>query len=165
MFSQIKTMIDKKGNAMAFATLEDFTGSVELLLFSDCYEKNREYIEKDRMVLVSGRVSTREGEAPKILASEITPLERLTERFSCQLVINIDERCTDEEIDLVLTFLENFKGNTPVMLAIRQNGSEVFVKSKRYAVDPAAELLEKIKAIIGESNAYFRPLNAKEIMS
>ncbi len=165
MFSQIKTMIDKKGNAMAFATLEDFTGSVELILFSDCYEKNREYIDKDRMVLVGGRVSTREGESPKILGSEITPLERLTERFSCQLVINIEERCSDEEIDLVLTSLESFKGHTPVMLAVRHNGSEVFVRSKKYAVDPAAELLEKIKAQIGESNAYFRPLSAKENLS
>ena len=162
LFAQIKTMVDKKGNTMAFATLEDFTGAVELILFSKAYDKFRQYIEPDRMVLVSGRVSTREGEAPKILVNEILPLEELTERFNCQLVIRIDEKCSDDEVDRVLDSLSEFEGSTPVLLAARENGSEVYIRSRKYSVRPGIELLTKVKAVLGEANAFFRPLNRKD---
>jgi DNA polymerase-3 subunit alpha len=154
----VKTMVDKKGNLMAFATLEDFTGSVELILFSDCYEKSREATRVDQMVLVTGRVSTREGEAPKIIGSEVAPLEELTERFSCQLVIKIGADCSDKTLDKALATLEEFKGNAPVLLAARQNGSDVYIRSKKYAVKPDFRLLNSLKELLGESSAYLRPL-------
>ena len=71
VLAKINRMLDKKGNQMAFATLEDFSGKTELILFSDCYEKGKEFLEVDRMVLVTGRVNTREGERPKIIGNEV----------------------------------------------------------------------------------------------
>jgi DNA polymerase-3 subunit alpha len=158
----VKTTVDKKGNQMAFATLEDFTGSVELILFSDCYEKCREYVRVDQMALVMGRVSTREGEAPKILCSELLPLEKLAERFNCQLVIKIAENCSDKAIEETLGTLEGFRGGTPVLLAAGHNGSEVYIRSNKYAVNPDFELLNRLKELLGESSAYLRPLERKE---
>jgi DNA polymerase-3 subunit alpha len=154
----LKSMTDKKGNLMAFATLEDFSGSVELILFSDCYEKNRKPAQVDQMVLVTGRVSTREGEAPKIIASELIPLSKLTERFNCQLVIKIDADCSDKAIDEALATLEQFEGSAPVLLAARQNGSEVYIRSNKYAVTPDAQLMNRLKELLGESGVYLRPL-------
>ncbi len=154
----LKSMTDKKGNLMAFVTLEDFSGSVELILFSDCYEKYRETARIDNMVLVTGRVSTREGEAPKIIASELTGLSSLTERFSCQLVIKIDADCSDKAIDEALATLERFRGNSPVLLAARQNGSEVYIRSNKYSVNPDSQLINQLKELLGESGAYLRPL-------
>ena len=160
--SAVKTTVDKKGNQMAFVTIEDFTGSVELILFSDCYEKCREYVRVDQMVLVMGRISTREGEAPKILCSELLPLEKLAERFNCQLVIKIDEDCSDKTIEETLSTLEGFRGGTPVLLAAGHNGSEVYIRSKKYAVNPDFELLNRLKELLGESSAYLRPLHRNE---
>ncbi len=91
----VKTNIDKRGNTMAFVTVEDYSGSVELIFFSDCYDKSKEDTVTEKMVLVTGRIATREGEAPKIIASDLYPMEKLTERFSCQLVIKIDRHCSD----------------------------------------------------------------------
>ncbi len=154
----VKSMVDKKGNLMAFVTIEDFTGSVELILFSDCYEKSREATQVDRMVLVTGRVSTREGEAPKIICSDVAPLEELTERFDCQLVIKIDVDCSDKTLDKALAILKEFEGGTPVLLAARQNGSEVYIRSNKYTVRPDLRLLDRLKELLGESGAYLRPL-------
>ncbi len=154
----VKSMVDKKGNLMAFVTIEDFTGSVELILFSDCYEKSREAIQVDQMVLVTGRVSTREGEAPKIICSDVAPLEELTERFDCQLVIKIDVDCSDKTLDKALAILKEFEGGTPVLLAARQNGSEVYIRSRKYTVKPDFRLLDRLKELLGESGAYLRPL-------
>ncbi len=157
-----KTMIDKKGNMMAFATLEDFTGSVELILFSDCYEKSRESVAVDRMVLVTGKVNTREGEAPKIVCSEVLGLEKLTERFNCQLVIKVDSGCPEATIESALAILDDFQGTAPVLLAARDNGSEVYIRSNRYHVNPNFELLNHLKKILGETSAYLRPLRRRE---
>ncbi len=159
--SRVKTMLDKKGNLMAFVTLEDYTGTVELIFFSDCFSKYRELVEPEKMVLITGRVSTREGEAPKVIASEVLLLEKLTEHFTCQLVIKIDADCSDSTIDQALASLEQFKGDAPVLVATRENGSEVFIKSRKYAVRPDFQLLNKLKEVMGESSAYLRPLSRK----
>jgi len=162
ILTAVKTMLDKKGNMMAFATLEDYTGSVELILFSSCYEISKENITEEQMVLIIGRVSTREGEAAKVIGSEVLPLDKLTERFNCQLVIKLDADCSDNTIDRALASLENNKGETPVLLAARENGSEVFIKSDKYAVNLDFSLLSNLKELLGESGAYLRPLNKKE---
>jgi hypothetical protein len=117
------------------------------------------------MVLITGRVSTREGEAAKVIGSEVLPLDKLTERFNCQLVIKIDADCSDNTIDRALTSLENSRGNTPVLLAARENGSEVYIKSDKYAVNLDFSLLNSLKELLGESGAYLRPLNKKENFS
>ena len=156
--SQVKQMTDKKGNLMAFGTLEDFSGNVELIMFSDCYEKHREFIGVDQMVLVTGRVSTREEEAAKIIVQEVVPLEKLTEHFSCQLVVRIEPDCTENTLEKALESLDQFKGNTPVLIAATENGSEVYIKSKRYSVNLDFALLNNLKEILGESGAYLRPL-------
>lgn len=162
ILTAVKTMLDKKSNMMAFATLEDYTGSVELIIFSSCYDMCKEYITEERMVLITGRVSTREGEAAKVIASEVLPLEQLTEKFNCQLVIKIGAECPDNTIDEALASLENSKGNTPVLLAAQENGSEVYIKSDKYAVNLDFSLLNNLKELLGESGAYLRPLNKKE---
>ena len=157
-----KEMIDKKGNMMAFITVEDYTGSVELIVFSSCYENCRDICKNDKMILFSGKVSTREGEAPKVIVSEIMPLEQLTERFDCQLVIKIDQQCPDNRLDRALETLEEYRGKTPVLIAAGENGSEVYIRSKKYAVNIDFELLNSLKEILSESNAFLRPLSKKE---
>ncbi len=162
IITAIKEMLDKRGNMMAFVTLEDYSGSVEMILFSDCYAKSRESVSTDRMVLVSGRVSTREGEAPKVIGAEVLPLEKLMERFNCQLVIKIDVNCSDTLVDTALASLERFRGATPVLLLIRENGNEVYIRSRKYAVNLDFKLLNHLKELLGESGVFVRPLTRKE---
>ncbi|PWB74266.1 DNA polymerase III subunit alpha, partial [candidate division GN15 bacterium] len=157
----VKRMPDKKGNMMAFATVEDFTGPVELVCFSDAYDKGKGYIEIDKLVLVTGRLSTREGEFPKIIVSDILPLEKLSERFNCQLVIKIGSDLPETVLEQVFRVLDNSQGSSPVLLACRENGSEVYIKSRRYAVAVDFKLLESLKELLGDSSAYLRPLHAK----
>ncbi len=162
IITAVKEMLDKKGNMMAFVTLEDYTGGVELILFSDCFRAVREFVEVDRLVLVTGRVSTREGEAAKVIAAEVLPLEKLTERFNCQLVIKVDASYSDSLIDRALASLEQFRGHSPVLLATRENGTEVYIKSRKYAVTLDFKLLNHLKELLGESSAFVRPLTRKE---
>ncbi len=158
IIASVKQLTDKKGNLMAFVTLEDYNGTVELILFSDCYEKCREYIEEDKMVLVAGKISTREEESAKVLCSEVLALERLADKYKCQLVIKVGEYSSDKIIDEALESLQNYKGSTPVLFAATINSSEVYIKSKKYSVNTDFEMLKNLKDILGDSSVYLRPM-------
>jgi DNA polymerase-3 subunit alpha len=149
---------------MAFGTFEDYSGQLETIIFSDAFEKFREILQVERMLLVTGRLSTREGEAAKVIVNEVFPLEKLGERFNCQLVIKIDKQCTDKTIDTALASLEKFSGPVPVILAARENGSEVFIRAKKYSVNVDFQLLNTLKELFGESGAYLRPLGKKDVI-
>jgi DNA polymerase III alpha subunit len=68
--STSKTIVGKNKRPMAFITLEDFSGSVECVVFSDLYEKARRDICVDSIVIVKGRTSSKEEEV-KLIAQEI----------------------------------------------------------------------------------------------
>jgi UDP-N-acetylglucosamine 3-dehydrogenase len=59
---------------MAFVNIDDLFGSIEVIVFSDCFKRSSEHIAGDHIVVVRGRINYKEGEAPKIIASKITPI-------------------------------------------------------------------------------------------
>jgi DNA polymerase-3 subunit alpha len=158
ILGSVRKKPDKKGNMMAFATLEDYTGSIDLLVFSDCFQKAGAVLEPDRMVLVTGRVKSEEGDSSKVTPTEIVGLEQLTEKYRCQLVIKIEPDCADHLIMEALKSLADSPGSVPVLFAARENGSEVYIRSKRYSVTPEFGLLNRLKEILGHSGAYLRPM-------
>jgi DNA polymerase-3 subunit alpha len=71
--SAIRTRRDKRGQKMAFVTLEDATGGVECTFFSRAYQKSAEVLASDQPLLVRGKLQLR-GEELKILADSAEPL-------------------------------------------------------------------------------------------
>jgi len=65
----------KKGDYMAFVTLEDMTGQIECLVFPRVYEKYQALLTADEIVAIKGRLSLREEEDPKIIVESIQRLE------------------------------------------------------------------------------------------
>jgi DNA polymerase-3 subunit alpha len=59
----------KKNQAMAFITLEDLFGSVEVIIFPRDYEKNKHLIEEDNRVFIKGRVQADEDKDAKLICS------------------------------------------------------------------------------------------------
>jgi DNA polymerase-3 subunit alpha len=74
VLGRARTLITKRNDTMAFVTIEDLYGSVEVIVFSECYKKYSEFIEEDRIVVVRGRLNFKEDESPKIAASKISPI-------------------------------------------------------------------------------------------
>lgn len=116
MVGDIKTKLDKKGKRMAFVGLEDITGRTELVVFSDVYERARAVLRPEGMAVARGRVSTKEGEKPKLVASEIYSLEDAYLRSP--LVLTVSVKVTDRpRLDPVLPSLEF--GNWPGTFVLR----------------------------------------------
>jgi DNA polymerase-3 subunit alpha len=157
IISSVKAMNDKRGNKMAFATVEDFKGKVEVIIFSDCYEKGKMYIADDNIVMITGRVSTREDEAPKIIANDIFPLDAISERYNCQLVIKIDEEISERKFGAIQNLLEKAQGKTPVIFAARRNGEEYLIRSNKFSIKPESKLILKLKELMGDTSVFLQP--------
>ncbi|MGM9643150.1 MAG: DNA polymerase III subunit alpha [Eubacteriales bacterium] len=74
IISSVTQKTTRKGGSMAFATLEDRSGSLELVIFSKQYEAYRRHIEEDNAVCITGTVSRREGERSKIIVNSAAML-------------------------------------------------------------------------------------------
>lgn len=66
----------KKGSMMGFVTLEDLTGQVEGLLFPKVWEIYGRSLQQDETVVLTGKLSIREDESPKLLVDMVEPLSR-----------------------------------------------------------------------------------------
>ncbi len=74
ILTEVKGKATKKGDYMAFVTLEDLTGQVECLVFPRVFERYQQLVREDEAVVISGKISVREEEAPKLLAERIIRL-------------------------------------------------------------------------------------------
>ncbi|MCL4338937.1 DNA polymerase III subunit alpha [Patescibacteria group bacterium] len=75
LISQIKKIITKNGNnEMAFIKIDDMTGTVELIVFPSVYAKTKNYLLRDRVILIKGKVSEKDDRLT-VIADDIKPLE------------------------------------------------------------------------------------------
>ncbi len=148
MIGDIKTKLDKKGKRMAFVGIEDITGRTEMVTFSDVYEKSRSALHPEKLVVARGRVSTKEGEKPKLVAAEIYSVEEAYLRTPLALTLNlhVTEKPLLEQVLPILEF-----GNWPGVLNLRVTGSAatVLAKSRRGGIKLSRELLENLRQMAG----------------
>ncbi|MDE3129901.1 MAG: DNA polymerase III subunit alpha, partial [Acidobacteriota bacterium] len=75
MISQVKRLRTKKGDPMVFATLEDLSGSVELVIFADTLEESAGAVEQDAVVLVKGKVDHKDASRTCVVVSSVERFE------------------------------------------------------------------------------------------
>lgn len=75
MITEVKLKYTKNNQVMSFVTLEDLTGSMEVIVFPKAYETYSELLREDSKVFVQGRVSQEEARDSKLLARTVTPFE------------------------------------------------------------------------------------------
>ena len=92
-----KTIRTKKGDPMAFVTLEDRFGSVEVVVFPAIYNTCSEMLVEDFPILVQGQVQKDEN-AVKILADTIIPLRDAEEKLTAEVFVSLDLNRTDKPI-------------------------------------------------------------------
>ena len=153
----IKTTTDRKGERMAFVTIEDFTGRVELLVFAGCYARKQHEIVRDATIIVEGRISTREEEEPKIIIDNLVPLTRAYQQFVERVVVSLSTPGLEEEsLRQLRDLLEGHPGRIPVELSVKTAAGEVvIVETGGMRVEPSRRLAERLGELVGESNIRF----------
>ena len=155
LISGIRKLLDKKNRQMAFITLESLNGTVEVLAFSDVFEKFREYIEMDKPVFVHGKVSSRGGDDGKILAEEICPLDGYMDKNSKKVHIRLpDLNLGDKQLSEIKALSEKYPGECNLIIHIEISEDLSKVVRSKLKVSPRKKYISELKKIIGEDNIW-----------
>ncbi len=157
IISKVKKKFTKKNTTMAFVTLEDFYGSTELIVFDSVYQKASHILVEDNIILVDGRLSIREDEPAKIVASSIKEFseeERIEEKRNISLTsiktlsISITD-LTEEQKTRLRGAIKFFAGDRAnVKLQIVDN-EEIKPCGAIFLTD---KILKVFSQIVGEEN-------------
>jgi DNA polymerase-3 subunit alpha len=150
IFTKARVNIDKKGKRMAFATLEDFAGSIEMIIFSDLFEKRREVVEAGSMVVVSGRISKREDEKPKIVAGKIDFIDDIAEgaELTLRLLLN-GPTFNGDRFEHLEAILSEFPGSADVVLVLNTGEEQVVVKTGSLKASAKPGLTRRLSELLG----------------
>ena len=91
IISKIKKKFTKNNKIMAFVTIEDLYGTAEILAFENVYINSGEVLTEEKIVLVKGRLSVRDGEKTTIIAREITNFGEKKRKVLSLNITDIDE--------------------------------------------------------------------------
>ncbi len=139
--------ITKNNNMMAFATLEDLYGTVELIIFPATLEKYSKLIFEDSIVLIDGRLSLNEEEDPKIIVETIKPLVK-TKRE--KIYIKMPSTSPMNSLEDIKRVLSQYSGTVPVYVYIEKNKSTIMADRDLWVDAENNELLNKLESMLGK---------------
>ncbi len=140
----------KNNNMMAFVTLEDLYGTIEVIVFPKILEKYTKYIFEDSIVTIRGRISIREDEQPKILCETVIPIKNNSDLKEKKLYIKIKKQ-NSKLIDEITKITKPFNGNTPMYIYCEETKSVVKAPKEMW-VTLNKTLLKELKDTIGEES-------------
>ncbi len=145
----------RQGAPMAAFTLEDPTGSVEVVVFPKTWERCREAVDADRLVVVSGRLD-RDGEAFQVVAEDVRPIESLSGAVGRTLSIRLSaSRHGRETLQALADLFDLHRGPSWIRLHLELPGHRpplrVQARLKEARIRPSEQLAEAVERICGEA--------------
>ena len=113
MVTKITKKYDRRNRAMAFFEMDCFGGTVEVIAFSDCFEKYENLIEEDAVIFINGKMADDTNFSDlKVMADKIVSVENAREYFSRKLVIDLAaQNVSPIDIEDLYEFARRFPGN------------------------------------------------------
>lgn len=146
--SVVNIKLTRNNQRMAFITLEDLVGSVEVIVFPRDFEKYRELIEEGRKYIISGKASLEENDAAKLIAGKIIPFEEVPREVWLQFENKAELEKVEDELNKIF---EGNKGNARVMLYCREERQVKRVNTVR-GISYAEAVIDELKHKLGCDN-------------
>ena len=138
----------KNNKAMAFITIEDLTGSVEVIIFPRDYERYQRYINDDAKIFVIGRATVEDEQNGKIICERIISFDETPK--SLWLKFENMEEYTKHESTIMQLFRSS-DGNNDVVIYISST-KQMKKLGRNFTVNADTELVGKLQAVIGTEN-------------
>ena len=148
MIASKKAKATKTNKMMAFITIEDLVGSVEVIVFPRDYEKNTSLLNVDSKVFISGRVSSEEDRASKLILERIMPFETVQKELWIQFADM--ETYKEQEEKLYHALLESEGEDAVIIYINKEKKKKILSSSRNVRINP--ELLNRLYEKFGEKN-------------
>ncbi len=138
-----RLMTTKSNTQMAFTSVEDLTGTMEIIVFPKVLDAFRDALKENNVVVIDGRLSVREDEAAKLMAETIVPIDMYDpakpgaykpdpmKEAHKRLYIRLPSR-QSMEYRKVINLLEIFDGDIPVILYLTDTKQKLGVPRRLY---------------------------------
>ena len=157
-----RMMTTKSNTMMAFTSVEDLTGTMEVIVFPRVLDTFRDALKENAVVVIEGRLSVREDEPSKLMAESISPIEgydpkrpqanrpNLMRDAAQRLYVRLPSRSCPEYAK-VINLLEIFDGDMPVIFYLEDVKQKLAAPRRLYASGHPL-LFQELKRLLGERN-------------
>ena len=143
IITSVKKKYTKNNTIMAFVTVEDLYGTIEIIVFENCYNESSKYLTEESIVTVEGRLSLREDDEPKIVARTIKPFGENSRKI-LTIDINGMEEAEKDKLRGIIRFFHGDRNNMPVQISedgeLKPCGAILFTD----------EILKEFEEIVGK---------------
>ena len=150
ILASVNQKVTRNNTIMAFLILEDLTGSIEVIVFPKTLENVKNLCVTDSLVIVKGRISLKEDEAPKLLCESIEPLEKIN---SSKVYLRADNEIEAKKLNIRLKEIlkEEHKGDTPIYLVAMRERQKYRVPRDRW-ISLNSDAISVLRNNFGEEN-------------
>lgn len=150
-----RVMTTKRGSRIGLMTLDDRSGRIEVMLFSDALDRYAELLEKDKILLISGQVSFDDFNGGlKMSAREVMDIGEAREKFTRGLSISImQSQINDQFFERFSAIIEPHKaGTVPVNIYYqREDARAKLALGTEWRVTPNDTLIDELKQLLGNN--------------
>ncbi len=148
MIADKKIKYTKNDKIMAFLTLEDLVGSVEVIVFPNAYEKYSAQLMEDNKVFIEGRISVEEDRDGKLICEKVTSFCDIP----CKVWIKFSNLNTYVEKEpMLFDAIFDSDGKDSVVIYIEETRQKKTLPPNKN-IQADSELLERLRALFGEGN-------------
>lgn len=151
VIEKVKAVTTRRRNErMAIIRIEDETASVEAFVFPRLFAETQLFIAKKKIIVLRGKLETKD-RVPKILASEIFPIEQLQQKVK-EVNIKVDRKTIP--LKELKSIVINNQGDKPVFFSFRDDrmGNTKVKVGDKFSISLEPSALGKISSLVGEAN-------------
>ena len=143
-----KKNVKSSGELMAYLTLEDDEGSIEVIVFSSLYKTAYERLTKDAVVLIKGSIDKDE-KGVRLRALEISNLEQAGRKSVTRMEVSLQEtQESTESLQTIRSLVMEYPGDCQLYLRIRSKQSQTLIATG-ISIKPEAALLRRLETMVG----------------
>ena len=138
----------RSNQLMAFITLEDLMGSVEVIVFPKNYEADRDILTEDSKIFIKGRVSLGDEPVGKLVCEQVIPFAKVPRELWLQFE---DKEMYQAMEGTILGILKESEGPDRVVIYLKKERAKKILPAN-WKVEAAGELLDTLVCKLGEKN-------------
>ncbi len=150
----VRVIQTKRGDRMAVATLDDASGQIDVLCFADMFQKYRDLLQKDKLIVVDGEISLDDFSGNnRVISRAMYSMDAARERYAKYLQIRLTGSQQDD-ITKLAAILEKFRGgNTRITIDyLRENAKANLKLGELWRVKPTDLLLQTLSDLFSEQS-------------
>ncbi len=161
VITKVQARTTRKNERMITATLEDYTGSGEIIVFPNRVNRLKPLLKVGAVVLAKGELQMKGGNV-EVLVRDITPMEKVRETMIDSVTVTLDmARVTEKDILEFHDLCRNNAGNCTLYVALADTQADrgfLLLRSRSVRVDPKGNFLPRLGKLFLPDNISVRAI-------